>query len=524
MFKLIYLKLSQHNQLGELEVSFVGNDEANNVSKPYTSVIIGANGTGKSYLLRTIAEIFHILHDYKNLKYKRTGLGYLFHLRYKIDNNEFEVVSRHLLTDLIRRSEGHLLFFKNLPQKFSIFNNSAQNFKKYEISTEALKLPTKVVVSSIMLNDRFIFADSQPEDFYQYLGIRRTPNSTSTKTFQKKTIRYLFDASRSGHFLSHLKDMLHFMGFEEYFKIHYHTRYNRLFFSGTLNRSEFKKFFEQWWESSYTNRDKSNPPWGKWYYDKLLKENPKQIKDLVDFLNVVANDKNKLLHKPRSRSKLYEVDLFGEYEYAGEFELIEDLVKLDILSLDGIKIKKCSSELSIDQTSSGEYHLIISLLGLYSKIQHSSLVLIDEPEISLHPNWQMQYVNFLKRMFKRYANCHFIITTHSHFLISDLENDSSSVVMMKRGVEDLEASLLESNTYGWSAEQVLLKVFETPSSRNFYLTEELNNIFELISHDPTKRSVKEIKDRVAALRKLDLSGLTDADPLKDVINELFKKF
>src|SRR5690606_16931407 len=108
------------------------------------------------------------------------------------------------------------------------------------------------------------------------------------------------------------------------------------------------------------------------------------------------------------------------------------LESLDTLGLEGIKIKKANKEFSTGEISSGESSLLLSIVNIFSRIDRNSLILIDEPEISLHPNWQMKYMSFLKRAFSNFANCHFIITTHSHFIVSDLEGASSSITALSR--------------------------------------------------------------------------------------------
>jgi predicted ATP-binding protein involved in virulence len=188
-----------------------------------------------------------------------------------------------------------------------------------------------------------------------------------------------------------------------------------------------------------------------------------------------------------------------------------------------LSFKKQGKEFKIEDSSSGEYHFISGFIGLLAKIQENTLILIDEPENSLHPNWQMKYISFLKSIFKQFKSCHFIVATHSHFLVSDLDGNSSNInVLRKRDI--IEAELIPANTYGWSAEEILLNVFQTPSTRNYYLAEELGNIFQLISEEPNERNVSEIKSKIEMLKKLDLTGLSKADPLKDVVEQLFKKF
>lgn len=530
MFKLLSLHLSGHPQLGSLDISFVDENEIRQDKKPYSSIIIGPNGSGKSFILRVIIEIFRNIEKYQSEGYLRDEVlfQYTFQIRYIIDKDIFDIITNRIIIHNRKNGSKTLIIaYKNRPDSEPLFIGTGFPLKneKYEIHPDELKLPQRLIASSVMLNDRFIFSNSLPNDFYQYLGVRRTTSLTSTQSFSKKTVKYLFEASTSETFLPDLSDILEFLNYQKYFTVYYRPRYRKLFFSGKLSFEEFSNFFNKWWDSGFTSRKAENPSWSKFSYDFLMSENQERLNSLIEFLNRISLDNNVLIKK--NRSKLIEIDLFNLMLNPIELSFIDDLVKLDIINFDSIHIKKKENEISIEQASSGEYHFIISLLSIYSKIKENSLILIDEPEISLHPNWQMKYINFLKQIFKKYSNCHFIISTHSHFLVSDLEGNNSSVLTLSRSSDDKIISKLLTgiNTYGWSAEQVLLTVFKTASSRNFYLTQELEKIFELISlKKDDKDSIHQIQKAMEQLNEIDISGLTDIDPLKDIILTINKKF
>ncbi len=76
------------------------------------------------------------------------------------------------------------------------------------------------------------------------------------------------------------------------------------------------------------------------------------------------------------------------------------------------------SRLSAEDLSSGEQHELVLLYELLIKLQGNSLVLIDEPEISLHILWQQQFLDDLHRMVK-VSGFDAIIATHSPQLIGD---------------------------------------------------------------------------------------------------------
>lgn len=65
------------------------------------------------------------------------------------------------------------------------------------------------------------------------------------------------------------------------------------------------------------------------------------------------------------------------------------------------------------------------------------IILFDEGETTLHPQWQKKYINycvdFFKQNFSDYT-CHLIFTSHSPFLLSDLPKEN--VIFLKDGASD----------------------------------------------------------------------------------------
>lgn len=70
----------------------------------------------------------------------------------------------------------------------------------------------------------------------------------------------------------------------------------------------------------------------------------------------------------------------------------------------------------IDKLSSGEQHEIILFFKLIFNQPDGSLVLIDEPELSLHISWQNEFINDLKEIISL-KNLSVIISTHSPDII-----------------------------------------------------------------------------------------------------------
>lgn len=76
------------------------------------------------------------------------------------------------------------------------------------------------------------------------------------------------------------------------------------------------------------------------------------------------------------------------------------------------------NELELTQLSSGEQHEVVLLFELIFNAKQNVLVLIDEPEISLHITWQKEFLNDLLKIIK-IQNIQVLIATHSPSIIND---------------------------------------------------------------------------------------------------------
>ena len=150
-----------------------------------------------------------------------------------------------------------------------------------------------------------------------------------------------------------------------------------------------------------------------------------------------------------------------------------------------------------------------------------TLVLLDEPELSLHPNWQMMLIDNLDRALKNQV-CHLLIATHSHLLVSDLPLKRSSVVQLEKGEKgNLNSTRISECTYGWSAEEVLLKVFKTATDRNRYFGERIGKLLEEMGDNTV--SLKQVKAELKDLQEISMH-LSDIDPMKTVLNTIIETY
>lgn len=96
--------------------------------------------------------------------------------------------------------------------------------------------------------------------------------------------------------------------------------------------------------------------------------------------------------------------------------LIDKEVKFDVE--EGYYFLTNSGErLSGDKLSSGEQHIVVLSYQLIFLAKEESLILIDEPEISLHTIWQNNFVDDIIKMGKN-KSLSFILATHSSEIIN----------------------------------------------------------------------------------------------------------
>lgn len=74
--------------------------------------------------------------------------------------------------------------------------------------------------------------------------------------------------------------------------------------------------------------------------------------------------------------------------------------------------------LKLTDLSSGEQHEVVLLFELLFKAKENSLVLIDEPEISLHVVWQKAFLDDIQEIIKL-QKIDIVIATHSPFIIDN---------------------------------------------------------------------------------------------------------
>ena len=238
---------------------------------------------------------------------------------------------------------------------------------------------------------------------------------------------------------------------------------------------------------------------------------------IFGFYNYLKSNKIEIGNSSNKRVRYFEINISDETnnkEFVDEYVYISLLRRLNVLTYEYIKLSKGNLDYDILDSSTGEIGLLITFLRAIPELKSNTIIFIDEPEISLHPTWQMRYIDLLKSFLKGFTDCHVLIATHSHFLLSDLKETFGSVVVLNNRDGNFTAELKEYTPYGWSPEAILYDVFGVVNVRNHYFEYDLRKLLSMISAG--SKDMNKIKEYIAKFKQFQYMN---GDPLHQIIKE-----
>jgi len=198
--------------------------------------------------------------------------------------------------------------------------------------------------------------------------------------------------------------------------------------------------------------------------------------DIADLKVFLADYVKKTMHKENLRPS----DVFDRIREKIDkvFEDLEILVKFDNVDPDGnVYFRNKKEEVfSIDNISTGEKTLLSKVLYLYLKEIKDSVILIDEPELSLHPAWQNRVLKLYEN-FAKVNNCQIIIATHSPHILGSAKSEYVRLLTKDDVVDNF------SNTYGAKFSQILTDIMDVKDLRTPEINEKFTNIENLIAEN-----------------------------------------
>lgn len=437
------------------------NTELHSGSDNRISVILGKNGQGKSRALSAIAISFQLLQRFRSAGSKRSLP--VSRLEYLMDGRH------HLITceasDIRLEIDGHPkpLDLARLPSR--VVGLSMTPFDKFPIGNEPRQL--------------HLFEPDQP-DIYAYLGMRERMGRASSTALLNRAVEGMFarigldDRGR----ITHVFDML---GFKPRLTIVY-----RLEHSDALRQlaggGDPPNVITLGARASYNSYNLDR-------LQRILNEGGEPVERLRTAAQtaISLSDRNYVsveldLREPDSAS-------FQVHEH------LQEIRRAGMARLFAVEAPRSDGTIiDLKEASSGELSMAITFMSLAANLKDDALILIDEPETNLHPEWQAQYLDLLLGTFKEYRGCHYILATHSPLILSDAPPSATVSSLSHSNLHDGEG------VSGRPVDYLLVKAFDVASGSNYYVQEELIRALRLAADGCVSQA--EFKDSVNELTQI----------------------
>ena len=162
-------------------------------------------------------------------------------------------------------------------------------------------------------------------------------------------------------------------------------------------------------------------------------------------------------------------------------------------------------EFDINDLSSGEKQLFLRTLSIKMLEPNNSIILIDEPELSLHPKWQQRIIEVYKKIGE---NNQIIVATHSPHILGSVSNENIFILYRNENgkIETKTGDELDSS-YGQPVERVLKDIMGLETVRTPKIEKDLEELRNLVDED--KYDTDSFKKKYNNLLKI--LGNTDED-------------
>jgi restriction system-associated AAA family ATPase len=499
--KIVHLHISESPEkplLTGLELNFPLNDP---VDKFYPNVLIGVNGSGKSQLLETLAEIFLYLDRvYRKVNpVNNPSTTILFELEYIIFKSKkyYNV----LIKRNNRKDKEPLIEIKDATG--SVLDLNSLDFNDY--------LPSKVIGYTSGDNETLSLPFTDYYDEYAKYTANRAKQDNQTKFSDYDPRFYLMDYNTNiGVLISNLilgkipttKRIANYVGIDALrsFQIVIQTKHNA---APKKRGVELTKELEKW-----INELKKSATCYHYF--------PKEKKHILDFYMHGAT-KKALCHFFNDSSidlytALYKIELLNNLiikdQHLLEIKKKRESRKLiikpptvaesdKVMSYSEVKLKLKSGE-TIDylNLSDGE-HQFLNIFGtLLMTDSDNCLYLLDEPETHFNPTWRREFISLLTQLI---SNVHqdYFLTSHSPFIVADTKREY--VYIFRRTKNKLKVESPIKETFGSDFDYILKTAFDLDTSISTQSYKELNDLLKNGSLQDIQQGIDDFGDSAEKL-------------------------
>jgi predicted ATPase len=430
----------------------------------HVSVILGRNGQGKSRLLAAVASAFQLLGEGRsNVSEQRSPLASLNYL-----------INGH--NQLIRFVAGRapVLLVDGV-----------------EADVQKIELPSKVIALSMTPFDKFPlegggrleesrrpsghFDIDSSDNLYSYIGMRDRVGRSSVSALIFRAVEGLF-SRKDARDRSRVAKVFDLVGYRTQIAVVF-----RIYSSHALREIS---------EGGDPLRNSRLIPSSRIFGIRKLFQVDEGSREKLRHASV------EVLRLAQKGIVIVQMDVQAPSTSALQlFSALQFLRSVGLVSVSAFELQKLDGELiDLKQASSGELSIAITFLSLASLLQDNSLVLIDEPETSLHPEWQSKYLDLLLSTFSGYSGCHFVLATHSPLILADAPFGATLASVSDKVPEKGE------EVAGRPADYLLAKAFQTVSGSNLYVQQEVIKALRLAADG--KSQTVEFKNIIGELAQL----------------------
>lgn len=191
------------------------------------------------------------------------------------------------------------------------------------------------------------------------------------------------------------------------------------------------------------------------------------------------------------------------------FSILDLDIKLQGLSRDErsmpIFSNSIGEEFDINDLSSGEKQLFVRTLAIKMLEPENSIILIDEPELSLHPKWQQKILEVYKKIGK---NNQIIVATHSPHILGSVSKEN--LIILTRDENGEIKALKDENLYsslGQPVDRILEDIMGLETTRDPKIFNSLNRLRDLVNSN--QYDSEEFKSLMKEM--ISILGNTDGD-------------
>lgn len=226
--------------------------------------------------------------------------------------------------------------------------------------------------------------------------------------------------------------------------------------------------------------------------DKLSKD-LKQYLVNAKFLDLSDMEENKSGNRIEHLKKIFN-DFFTDKEF----------FNIDVKDFEPIfKLKETGEFINLDDLSLGEKQVFYRGCSLVQYTAGKGLIiLIDEPETSLHPEWQQKILNFYKNI---NPNNQYIFASHSPHIVACCGREKIRVIEKNGSHLILREDINE--TYGATNEELLFNIFNLESVRNIEIQKYIDRYRDLYYRrdfisDVELEELKQLKEKLLSMKSL----------------------